>query len=82
MLRTQIQITDVQSAEIRQLAARLHVSVAEVIRQGIDYFLRSQGREGRQASTARALALAGRFRSDTPDGSTHHDAHLAEAYRR
>lgn len=81
MLRTQIQITIAQSEEIRRIADRLHVSVAEVIRQGIDFFLRAQGREGRQIRIERALALAGRFRSEASDGSTRHDAHLAEAYR-
>lgn len=81
MLRTQIQITDTQSDEIRQLADRLHVSIAEVIRRGIDAFLRSQPREDRLVRVERVLALADRFRSPSSDGSAHHDAHLAEAYQ-
>lgn len=82
MLRTQIQITEAQSEDLRRIANRLHVSIAEVIRRGIDVFLRSeQPVDGRRMQVERALALAGRFRSSTRDGSEIHDAHLAEAYR-
>ncbi|OGV73263.1 MAG: hypothetical protein A3K19_14370 [Lentisphaerae bacterium RIFOXYB12_FULL_65_16] len=81
MLRTQIQLTEQQSAAIRQVASRQHLSMAEVIRQGIDFFLRSSATASRAERIERALAAAGRFRSGAPDGSSHHDDHLAEAYR-
>ena len=81
MLRTQIQLTNEQSARIRQVASRQHVSMAEVIRQGIDSYLRSSVTVSRAERIERALAVAGSFRSGGSDGSARHDDHLAEAYR-
>jgi len=36
MVRTQIQLTDEQCAQAKRLASEQHVSMAEVIRQGLD----------------------------------------------
>ena len=81
MLRTQIQLTDAQSEEIRRIASHQHKSMAEIIRQGLDFFLRSCVAVSQDERIARARAVSGRFRSGSADGSTRHDDHLAAAYR-
>ena len=83
MIRTQIQLTDEQARCVKRIAAERQVSMATVIRQGVDLLLRS-------AETAvtdderieRTISVAGQFRSGGGDGAMQHDAHLQEAYRR
>ena len=82
MVRTQIQLTKQQSASLRKLAASRGVSVAELIRQGIDLYLRQPGPANEQMKRRRALSIAGRFRSGKRDLSARHDQYLAEAYSR
>ena len=41
MVRTQIQLTDEQARHVKRLAAEQQVSMATVIRQGVDLLLRS-----------------------------------------
>lgn len=82
MVRTQIQLSEEQAAMLRNLATRLHVSVAEVIRQAVDSILRSPSRVTTAERRARAIAAAGRFRSGLKDLSKGHDRYLAEAFRR
>ena len=83
MIRTQIRLTEEQVRCVKQLAVERQVSMATVIREGVDLLLRS-------AATAvpdherieRAISVAGQFRSGSGDGAAQHDAHLQEAYRR
>jgi hypothetical protein len=80
MVRTQIQLTKAQSEALRKLAAARGESIAELIRQSIDLFLR-QAHESdveRSEKWRRARAVSGRFRSGLPDLSTNHDQYLAE----
>ncbi len=80
MVRAQIQLTDEQSVLLKQVAERRHLSVDEVIGQGIDHFLRHYVAVGREERARRAIEAAGRFASGKSDVSARHDAHLAEAY--
>ena len=83
MVRTQIQLTEQQACMARRLAAERHVSMAEVIRDGLELLLRSTGHPASEEERVRrALAVVGQFRSGSADGSGAHDAHLSEAYRR
>ena len=41
MIRTQIQLTDEQARHVKRIAAEQQVSMAPVIRQGVDFLLRS-----------------------------------------
>ena len=83
MIRTQIRLTDEQARCIKRIAIERQVSMATVIREGVDLLLRS-------AETAvpdderieRAISVAGQFRSGSGDGAAQHDLHLQEAYRR
>jgi len=80
MVRTQVQLSEEQYALIKQIAAEQQVSMAEVIRQGVDHFLRHRVAVGREERITRAIEAAGRFGSGRPDVSARHDDHLAEAY--
>ncbi len=80
MLRTQIQITEKQSSRLKALAARRGVSMAELVRQGVDLILSHGAERTPDEIYRRALQAAGRVRSGTRDGSVRHDAYLAEEY--
>ena len=83
MIRTQIQLTEEQARLVKRLAAERNVSMAEVIREGLDRLLRSSSNAlSHEDRICRAIEAAGRFRSGTADGSTKHDTHLAEAYQK
>lgn len=82
MVRTQIQLTEEQARLVKQIAAERNVSMAEIIREGLDRSLRSSANAlSHEDRIRRAIDAAGRYRSGTADGSAGHDKHLAEAYR-
>lgn len=81
MVRTQIQLPDVQAARVRQLAAAEHVSMAEIVRRGLDLYMRHASVPQPEALRERALAAAGRFHSGDGDTSGNHDQILAEAFQ-
>lgn len=79
MVRTQIQLTDEQMRRLQQLAAKRKVSMAELVRQGVDLILKEELLPDLETRRARALAALGRFRSDVSDLSENHDKYFAEA---
>ncbi len=81
MIRTQIQLSEKQMRTLKALSAKQNSSVAELIRQGVDMLLRSTGEVDHEEQKRRAIALAGRFRSDVNDLATNHDHYLVEAYQ-
>lgn len=81
MIRTQIQLSEEQAAMVKRLAAEWGVSMAEVIRRGLDAYLGSWVEVSEEERVERALSVAGRFRSGGADGSADHDRHLVEGYR-
>ncbi len=74
MIRTQIRLTEEQSRKLKALAAKDNVSMAELIRRAIDYWLTTA-----KPARRRALTLMGQFRSGESDISERHDEYLAEA---
>jgi hypothetical protein len=80
MIRTQIQLTEEQSREIRSIAERENTSMANLIRRAVDDWLARYSDTARRARKKRALEVAGRYRSGLSDVSEHHDEYLAEAY--
>jgi predicted transcriptional regulator len=82
MVRTQIQLTEEQANALKKLALSRHLSIAELIRQAVDSFIKSSAVIDFEERKKRALAAAGRFRSGISDLSTAHDKYLAEAFRR
>jgi len=80
MIRTQIQLTEGQARELRELAARENVSVAELIRRAVDGLLERKVTISLNERRQRAMALVGQFRSGQSDVSEKHDEYLAEVY--
>lgn len=82
MVRTQIQLTEEQAREIKKTAAARHLSMAELIRQGIDLIIKSNIPADMDERRKRAIDAAGRFGSGARDVSKHHDEYLASAFRK
>jgi len=81
MIRTQVQLTEKQAELLKRLAAQKDVSMAEVIRQGIDTLFKEDLGPVTEERKKRALGVVGKFRSGGPDISEQHDEYLAEAYK-
>lgn len=81
MRRTQIQLTEEQVRTLKRIASKKRVSVAELIRQGVDTLVRSSNEITIEERKRRAITAIGRFRSGKKDISTKHDKYLTEAYR-
>lgn len=82
VVRTQIQLTEDQARHVKRVAAERGVSMATVIRQGVDLLLRStETAVSDDEREARAISAAGRFRSGGGDGAVEHDRYLRDAYR-
>ncbi|MGH9367031.1 MAG: CopG family transcriptional regulator [Thermoanaerobaculia bacterium] len=81
MVRTQIQLTEAQAKALKEAAARQGRSMAELVRDGVEAFLRAEAGPGREELKRRAIAALGRFRSGKSDISSEHDRYLAEAFR-
>lgn len=81
MVRTQIQLTERQARELKRMAAREGVSMAEVIRNAVDAKIRG-GDSGVpwEERVRRAMAVMGKFHSGLNDVSRRHDHYLADAY--
>ncbi len=79
MVRTQIQLTEEQARALKAAATRQGVSMAELIRQGVDRILEEQERAEKWR---RASALLGRYtdRDGATDVSVNHDKYLDEIY--
>lgn len=76
MIRTQVQLTDEQSRRLRRLAAERGVSMAALIREGVERLLAA---DEPARDRDRALAVVGRYGSGVPDVSEEHDRYLADA---
>ncbi len=79
MIRTQIQLTESQAERLKRLAAREGVSMAELIRNGVEDLLTARLPVEREALRQRALAAIGRFRSGAEDLGSAHDRYFEEA---
>ncbi len=82
MIRTQIQLPEEQVIFLKKMAAAQHKSMAEIIRQAVDYFARAKQPEGDEHRRKRAMAAVGLFRSGASDLAASHDSYLAEIYDR
>ena len=82
MVRTQIQLTESQATSLKRMAARQHVSMAELIRRAIDSIAVTGDTADSEERRKTALAAAGKFHSGQRDLSKKHDKYLAEAFGR
>lgn len=80
MVRTQVQLSEGQIAALKSQAILEGVSMAELIRRGVDLILESSGSDLRADRVHRAIEVAGRFRSGLRDLSSNHDKYAAEVY--
>jgi hypothetical protein len=80
MVRMQIQFTEPQVESLRRLAAEDGKSLAEVVRSGVELYLRNRKGGNPSDRTARARRAAGRFRSGLKDVSRQHDRYLSGAF--
>jgi len=79
MVRTQIQLTEKQARMLRGLSKVKKVSIAELIRQGVDLLLRNSSVDVDERRK-NAIQAIGRFSSGTRDTSEKHDKYLNEAF--
>lgn len=79
MVRTQVQLTEEQHSGLRRLAAAKRVSMARLIREGVDKLLTSEVAVSEEEAMRRALAVMGRYHSGKSDISKRHDDYIAEA---
>ena len=81
MVRTQIQLTERQARELKRIAAREDVSMAEVVRRAVEAKIR-EGTPGVpwEERVRRAMAVMGKFHSGLKDVSRRHDHYLAKAF--
>lgn len=82
MVRTQIQLTEEQAAALKGKAVTLGVSMAELIRRGVDMVLEPSEHGSKPERIRRAIEVAGRFSSGLSDVGTNHDKYLTEAFKR
>jgi hypothetical protein len=80
MVRTQVQMTEAQLGALRQLSAESGQSVAELVRLGIELYLKSHAKPSREEQIARALEIGEMFSSGRSDISARHDDCLSEAF--
>jgi hypothetical protein len=80
MVRTQIQLTEEQTAQLKELAAHEGLSVAEIIRRSVDLYVRSRPFVNLDERKRNALSVVGKYSSGLTDISENHDAYLAETY--
>lgn len=80
MIRTQIQLTEEQSSNLKKLSIEEGKSVAELIRSAVTVFLQSRTVISTEEKRKRAVAVIGRFSCNEKDLSLNHDKYLAEAY--
>lgn len=81
LVRTQIQLTEAQAAELRRLAAEQGTSVAELVREAVEALLANRTKPTRHELKQRALAAVGRYRSGLSDVAVQHDRYLNEVPR-
>jgi hypothetical protein len=77
VVRTQVQLTEEQASALKRLAAERGVSMATLVREGVD---RVVGEDTWEAKRRRALAVVGKYRSGHTDIARNHDKYLAEDF--
>ena len=82
MVRTQIQLTEDQYKQLKQLALRRRRSLATLVREGVEKVLKEAGEPNLVEAHRQALLIVGKYNSGDKDVSTRHDQYLAESYKR
>jgi len=79
MARTQIQLTEEQHRLLKAAARQKEVSVTELVRQSVDFWLANFTAE---ENYTKALGVLGRFQDCASDVSEKHDEYMSEVWSR
>ena len=77
VVRTQVQLTEEQACGLRALAVQRGVSLAELVREGVEHVLEESKRD---ELWQRSFQIIGRYTDTANDVSQNHDYYLEEAY--
>ena len=80
MVRTQIQLTEQQSRELKRLATAQGLSMAELIRQSVDQFIQTNAETTGQEKLLKLKEIAGKYTTDITDLAENHDDYLDDIY--
>jgi predicted DNA-binding protein len=80
MNRTQIQLTDEQHKQLRELSKETREPIASLIRKSVDHFLLTR-RPDRLYLYRQARAAVGKYEAGIPDISINHDKYLEDAFK-
>jgi hypothetical protein len=78
LIRTQVQLTETQMRELKRIAEKEGISVAEAVRRGVDLYLRQCAGPSPEERIRRAMSIVGRFQGP-PDLAEEHDRYFAAA---
>lgn len=79
MIRTQVSLSTEQHEQLRRMASERGVSMAQLVREGVDRLLEADERRSRWQ---RFLTATDRFKgSGSRDVAANHDRYLEGAYR-
>ena len=80
MIRTQIQLSEEQSSQLKEMAHESDESMAAIIRKALDQFLLKQ-QPNRRTLYRQALEIVGKYRAGFPDISMEHHSYLEEEFK-
>jgi hypothetical protein len=80
MVRMQAQFTEAQARALRELAATRGVSIAALVREGVELLLAGRREPSWEERVRRAKEAAGMFASSGGDVAVRHDDYLDEIY--
>lgn len=82
MVRTQVQLTEVQARLLHEQARKSGVSIAALIRRSVDYYIENLNGGGKRELVERAKEAAGKYHTDLKDLARNHDRYLAEDFQK
>lgn len=83
MIRTIIQLNEAQNRALKELSAQYRVSVAELVRQGVDLLLANEQAQAKLHQSERQkqlLSIIGIVQDSATDLAQRHDDYLYEIY--
>ncbi len=84
MVRTQIQLTEKQSDRLKNIATAQAISIAEIVRQAIDNYIKSNTAINTEERIKKVLELSEKYNDSEgkSDVAKKHDDYLVETYLR
>ena len=80
MVRTQIQLTEKQAQALREFAQEEAVSMAELVRRSIDFYIQQKYAPSAKERQQRLLSVVGIAHINVSDLAENHDAYLTDIY--